>query len=78
MTQARRSGFGETAAALASQPPASVRATKRLLRSSRGADYASAWRAECVELERCMSGEELQEASRAFLEKRPADFSRFA
>lgn len=67
----------ETAEALAALPPASLRATKLLLKSARRGGYAEAWRAECFSLEKCFGGEELREAAQAFLEKRKPDFSRF-
>lgn len=68
---------GQTAEALAQLPPASVRSAKRLVKSARGADYPSAWRAECAALERSFAGGEVKEACKAFLEKREPDFSRF-
>jgi enoyl-CoA hydratase/carnithine racemase len=67
----------ETAGALAQLPPGSLRSAKRLIKSARGGDYATAWRDECRALEKCLAGEEVREACRAFLEKREADFSRF-
>ena len=61
---------------LASKPPASMRATKALLRSDRQNI------ADQVAMENEIFGErlksaELKEAVTAFLEKRPADFSKF-
>lgn len=67
----------ETAAALAALPPAGLRATKRILRQAEYEVYAKAWREECLLLESCTQGEELQEATAAFLERRQPDFSRF-
>jgi enoyl-CoA hydratase/carnithine racemase len=67
----------ETAAALAALPPASVRETKRLLKAAHRAQYTQAWHDECAALERTFRGAELQEAARAFLEKRRPDFSGF-
>lgn len=68
----------ETARALASLPPASMRHTKALLKRALRNGYADAWRAELLELERRFESDELREACAAVMEKRKPDFSRFS
>lgn len=67
-----------TAAALAALPPASMRASKRLLRMGHRAGLAAAMAAEGRALEGCFASEAMQEAIAAFFAKRQPDFSRFA
>jgi enoyl-CoA hydratase/carnithine racemase len=67
-----------TAAALAALPPASMRASKRLLRMGHRAGLAAAMAAEGQALETCFASDELQEALAAFFERRQADFSHFS
>ncbi|WP_193164944.1 enoyl-CoA hydratase [Microbulbifer hainanensis] len=67
----------EVAAELATRAPEAVRLTKQLLRKR---SHASGL--ECIEEEaghflKRLSSEEFREAATAFMEKRPADFSRF-
>lgn len=67
----------ERAAALARQPAAAVRATKRLLRHARTADMPGRMAEEgAIFAERLRSPEAI-EAMTAFMEKRKPDFSRF-
>ena len=69
----------ETCRQLAALPPSSLRTTKKLLNDSA---YQQAMLeiidAEMVEFRRCQQSDEHREAVNAFLEKRPADFSRFS
>ncbi|CAN7747904.1 enoyl-CoA hydratase-related protein [Cupriavidus necator] len=67
-----------TAAALAALPPASMRASKRLLRMGHRAGLAAAMAAEGKALETCFAAEEMQEAIAAFFARREPDFSRFS
>ncbi len=61
---------------LASKPPASLRATKKLLRASLLQTIDGVMQAENVEFARCMQSPEFTEAISAFMERRAPDFSR--
>jgi enoyl-CoA hydratase/carnithine racemase len=61
---------------VASLPPAAVRLTKRLLKDDRGGVAVRIEQEADIFVDRLKSPE-FQEASSAFLEKRPPDFSRF-
>lgn len=63
---------------VAALPPAGMRATKRIMKSAEFEIYAKAWREECLLLENRIQGEEFDEASSAFIERRQPDFSRFS
>jgi len=63
---------------LASKPPAALRATRALLRRTSQAEAEAAIKAEAEVFRGLLRSEEAKEAFAAFLEKRPADFSRFA
>ncbi len=65
------------AAALASKPPAAVRATKALLCANRD-EIKACIAAEVAVLTERLKSAELREAVQAFLEKRAPDFSKFA
>lgn len=67
----------ETAYALAALPPASMRATKRIMKTAHLDAYTKAWRTEGQALQECFAGDEIQEFCDAFLNKRKPDFSRF-
>ena len=61
---------------LASLPPTSVRATKRLMRAPLLAAIDNAMAAENAAFAECLAAPEFGEALAAFLEKRAPDFSR--
>lgn len=67
----------ERAAAVAELPPASVRATKALIRGAVGMGLEDAMRRERVEFHDRLLSPEVTEAASAFLEKRAPDFSTF-
>jgi len=67
----------ERAAAVAKLPPASVRATKALIRGSVGAGLAEVMERERTLFHERLVSPEAAEAATAFLEKRAPDFSRF-
>jgi enoyl-CoA hydratase/carnithine racemase len=67
----------ERAAAVAQLPPASVRATKALIRGSVGAGLAEVMEHERTVFHERLFSPETAEAATAFLEKRPPDFSQF-
>lgn len=66
----------EVAAQVAAQPPNAVRENKRLLLAARADALAAAARREKEVAARLMGAPENKEAVRAFLEKRPPDFSK--
>jgi enoyl-CoA hydratase/carnithine racemase len=68
--------FEAVIAKLKALPPAALRATKQLMKSSEPGT-ARRLEAELVVLIERIASDELKEAANAFLEKRPADFSRF-
>lgn len=68
----------ERAEALAAKPPASVRLTKRLLRTAHAEAVGRALETEAAAFRERLRSEEAAEAFQAFFEKRPPDFSRFA
>jgi enoyl-CoA hydratase/carnithine racemase len=67
----------ERAAAIAKLPPASVRATKALIRGSVGAGLAEVMERERTVFHERLASPEAAEAATAFLEKRMPDFSGF-
>ena len=67
----------ERAAAVAKLPPASVRATKALIRGSVGAGLQDVMEHERTVFHERLASPEVAEAATAFLEKRAPDFSRF-
>ena len=67
----------ERAAALATKPPAALRATKRLLKEAQGTSVVEAIQREAKVFAERLSSPEAQEAFTAFFEKRKPDFSRF-
>jgi enoyl-CoA hydratase/carnithine racemase len=70
--------LAERAAALAAKPPQALRLAKELLKGEAyRTDVAARMEQERVQFERQLSSPEAREAMSAFLEKRPADFSRF-
>jgi enoyl-CoA hydratase/carnithine racemase len=62
---------------LASLPPASIRTTKKLLRTANADQLESIMKMEKEYFMRMLQGAEAKEAFNAFLEKRKPDFSRF-
>ncbi|WP_345548999.1 enoyl-CoA hydratase [Microbulbifer aestuariivivens] len=72
LTQARMA-----AAELASKAPEAVRLTKRLLRASTREIGLQVIQEEAQHFQKRLGSEEFKEAATAFMEKRPADFSRF-
>jgi len=70
--------LAERAAALAAKPPEALRLAKELLKGEvYRSEVAARMEQERVHFERQLSSPEAREAMSAFLEKRPADFSRF-
>jgi enoyl-CoA hydratase/carnithine racemase len=70
--------LSERAAALAAKPPEALRLAKELLKGEvYRSEVAARMEQERVHFERRLSSPEAREAMSAFLEKRPADFSRF-
>jgi enoyl-CoA hydratase/carnithine racemase len=67
----------EAATTLAALPPESVRTTKALMKQQWAAPVAERMAAESRLFRERLGSPEAKEAFRAFLEKRPADFSRF-
>ncbi len=67
----------QTATALAQLAPGPVARAKQLLRQGHQTALQAALAAEGAALQDCMQSPELAEAVVAFIEKRPADFSRF-
>jgi enoyl-CoA hydratase/carnithine racemase len=65
------------AAKLAALPPASVRTTKRLLKSAWAEPLARHMREELAHFRQLLVAPEAREAMSAFMEKRQPDFSRF-
>jgi enoyl-CoA hydratase/carnithine racemase len=63
---------------VASQPPGSVRLTKKLLRGTDMETLAAAMKLEGEEFAQRLSGEEAIEAFTCFIERRKPDFSRFS
>ncbi|AOS96961.1 1,4-Dihydroxy-2-naphthoyl-CoA synthase [Microbulbifer aggregans] len=66
-----------TAAELATKAPEAVRLTKRLLRAGTREAGAQVIQEEALHFQKRLGSEEFKEAGTAFMEKRPADFSRF-
>lgn len=66
-----------TARELASKAPASVRLSKQLLRKGTHAAGMEVIQEEAGHFMQRLGSEEFKEAATAFMEKRPADFSRF-
>ncbi|MFT3906987.1 MAG: enoyl-CoA hydratase [Steroidobacteraceae bacterium] len=72
-------GFAARQAARFEQlPPASVRATKQLMKQAWRAQIDQALQDDYASFMRLLAGAEAQEAFRAFFEKRKPDFSRFS
>lgn len=67
----------ETAAELATRAPEAVRLTKQLLRQGTRDSGMQVIQEEAAHFQTRLSSEEFKEAATAFMEKRPADFSRF-
>ena len=67
----------EVAAKIAAQPPAATQTTKRLLRAAMHEQTLAAAGRENDSFMPMLGGEECKEALTAFMEKRPADFSKF-
>ena len=67
----------QAASRIAAQPPHATRATKGLLRAALQEQILSASQRENKNFMPMLDGEEAKEALTAFMEKRPADFSRF-
>ncbi len=65
------------AARIAAQPPAATRVTKALLREAMREQVLAAGIRENKNFISMLDGDEAREALTAFMEKRPADFSRF-
>jgi enoyl-CoA hydratase/carnithine racemase len=63
---------------LAAQPPAAIRATKRLLSRGSAGELREAMRAEGDQFGELLKSPEAGEAFKAFMEKRKPDFSSFA
>jgi enoyl-CoA hydratase/carnithine racemase len=62
---------------LAALPPGALRASKNLLKRSQHTQVQDALHIEGAEFRARLAMPEAHEALRAFMEKRPADFSRF-
>ncbi|MEX2962635.1 enoyl-CoA hydratase [Microbulbifer sp. TYP-18] len=62
---------------LATRAPAAVRLTKQLLRRATHAEGLQWMQEEGAQFQKRLNSEEFKEAATAFMEKRPADFSRF-
>lgn len=67
----------ELAERLATLPPDSVRTSKALLKRSQHSVLADTFQTEFKEFGRMLQGPEAKEAMNAFMERRPADFSKF-
>ncbi|MEM6325749.1 MAG: enoyl-CoA hydratase [Bacteroidota bacterium] len=67
----------ETAQSLAAKPPEAIRQSKALLRAPLRERVLETMREEAALFVTRLTSEEAQEAFTAFMEKRPADFSRF-
>ncbi len=67
----------EAAQKIAKLAPSSVRLTKRLMKENQAQQVTDVISTEAVEFGKRLTSEEAQEAFQAFLQKRPADFSRF-
>lgn len=67
----------ELAERLAAMPPGSMRTTKALLKRSQQSVLTDTFQAEFKEFGRMLQGPEAKEAMQAFMERRPADFSKF-
>jgi enoyl-CoA hydratase/carnithine racemase len=63
---------------LAAKPPASLRATKQLMKSAQGDIVKHAMQAEREQFSTLMFAPEAKEAFKAFFEKRKPDFSKFS
>ena len=68
----------QQAAKLVALPAASIRATKRLMKSSRSAPIKTAMAEENALFKAMLAAPEAQEAFTAFFEKRKPDFTKFA
>lgn len=69
---------GVQAARLAAKPPASLRATKQLMRAETTPLVKQAMQAERAQFSRLLFAPEAKEAFKAFFEKRKPDFSKFS
>lgn len=67
----------ELAERLAVLPPDSIRTSKALLKRSQQSVLTDTFQTEFKEFGRMLEGPEAKEAMSAFMERRPADFSRF-
>jgi len=63
---------------VASQPPASIRLTKRLLKQAEAATLAQVMKTEGDEFVQRLTSDEAAEAFGSFMERRKPDFSRFS
>ncbi|SDJ92978.1 enoyl-CoA hydratase [Microbulbifer yueqingensis] len=66
-----------TAAELATRAPEAIRLTKQLLRQGTHDQGLQVIQEEALHFQKRLQTEEFKEAATAFMEKRPADFSRF-
>lgn len=67
----------QKATQLTTLPPAALRATKSLLKRANKAAISEAMAEEGEQFQQCLRSPEAQEAMQAFMERRPADFSKF-
>lgn len=68
----------ERAQALASKPPKALRLTKELMKRNRQTSTQEQMQAESVHFAAQLASPEAREAMQAFMERRPADFSKFS
>jgi enoyl-CoA hydratase/carnithine racemase len=62
---------------LSALPPASLKATKALMKGAQAAEVSAQMEAEAAHFARMLTAPEAKEAFTAFFEKRKPDFSRF-
>jgi enoyl-CoA hydratase/carnithine racemase len=63
---------------LAAKPPASLRATKQLMKAEQGSPIRNAMQAERTQFSSLLVAPEAKEAFKAFFEKRKPDYSKFS
>lgn len=68
----------ERAQVLASKPPKALRLTKELMKRNRHSSTQEQMQAESVHFAAQLASPEAREAMQAFMERRPADFSKFS